>query len=354
MAILLVRLRRYLLAALLLLLAAIGARAQAPEFSYWERTPLPQQGLATYYNLGVMEQVLENRLTAKDIDVCPDCVGTVALLRAGDIGRKVWLQPPGGDPVGPFLVIDCARRTDVQPLLDRNWVVDVSFEVGQYWGMNRPLDGVIVFEDPADTVPGRQVNRIPTPFAVSPGDVVISAPTPTPLAPAVEAIPTAWPTRMPAPLMPLLVAGAGPELPTATGVPPTPTAIWPPPLTPMITTPTPIASPSASSGGGDQAGGSPTSSPTPTEVAIGRAGSELLAHLDATPTRPDAAALGATLPDATPTVTLPAPTARPTLARTPRPNLTPILPLPAMPTATPTPDAGPLDRLLRGLLDLVR
>ena len=39
--------------------------------------------------------------------LCPECVGTVALLRAGDIGRKVWLQPPGGEKVGPFLVIDC-------------------------------------------------------------------------------------------------------------------------------------------------------------------------------------------------------------------------------------------------------
>jgi hypothetical protein len=354
MTILLVRLRRYLLAALLVLLAAIGARAQAPEFSYWERTPLPQQGLATYYNPGVMERVLDNRLAANDIDACPDCVGTVALLRAGDIGRKVWLQPPGGDPVGPFLVIDCARRTDVQPLLDRNWVVDVSFEVGQYWGMNRPLDGVIVFEDPADTAPGRQVNRIPTPFAVAPEDVVISAPTATPPAPVVQAIPTAWPTRMPVPLVPQPLAGAAPELPTATRVPPTPTAIWPPPLTPIITTPTPIAPAVSPGGGAERAGASPTPSPTPTEVAIGRAGGELLAHLDATPEPMDLAAPGAALPDATPAATMPAPTARPTLARTPRPNLTPILPLLAMPTATPTLDASPINRLLRELLDLVR
>ncbi len=154
-------LRRYFLAALLVLVAAIGARAQAPEFSYWERTPLPQQGLATYYNPGLMDQVLDYRLNAGDIDPCPECVGTVALLRAGDIGRKVWLQPPGADPVGPFLVVDCARRQDVQPLLDRNWVVDVSFEVGQYWGMNRPLDGVIVFEDPANAAPGRRSTGSP-------------------------------------------------------------------------------------------------------------------------------------------------------------------------------------------------
>ncbi len=337
----LARSRRYVLAALLVLVAAVGARAQAPEFSYWERTPLPQQGLATYYNPGMMEKVLAYRVSVLDIDPCPECVGTVALLRAGDIGRKVWLQPPGGDPVGPFLVIDCARRQDVQPLLDRNWVVDVSYEVGQYWGMNRPLDGVIVFEDPADLAPGKQVNRIPTPFAVAPEDVVISPPTPTPAVAAAEGAPTAWPTRMPVPLVPQPVQSA----PVATPVPPTPTAIWPPPLTPIIVTPTPITSPSE---------GEPNAAtPTPTEVALGRAGGEILASIAATPTATQVLSTTFDSPLAAP-ATLVAPTARPTLARTPRPNLTPILPLAPAPTPSATPDPGFIDRILRGLLDLVR
>ncbi|MCU0508658.1 MAG: hypothetical protein MUC34_09685 [Anaerolineae bacterium] len=331
------KLRRFLLAALIVLLAAVVTRAQAPEFGYWDPSPLPIQGLATYYNPGIMEYVQTYRLQAGDIDPCPECVGSVALLRAGDIGRKVWLQPPGGDPVGPFLVVDCARRQDVLPLLQRNWAVDVSFEVGQYWGMNRPLDGVIVFEDPADAAPGGSTNRIPTPFAVAPSEVVISPPTATPEAVAPAGFPTPWPTRMPYPLAPGLgPAPASPAEPTSTPVPPTPTAIWPPPLTPIITTPTVIATPAP-------AETLPAVTPvaSATEVALGRAGGDLLAGV--APVIVDGSATAQ-----------PFPTARPTLARTPRPNLTPILPAPYTRTPTPTPDPGLLDRILRELLDLVR
>ena len=339
------RFRRLVLVALFVLLAAVTTRAQAPEFGYWDPSPLPIQGLATYYNPGIMEYVRDYRLQAGDIDACPECVGSVALLRAGDIGRKVWLQPPGGDPVGPFLVVDCARRQDVLPLLQRNWAVDVSYEVGQYWGMNRPLDGVIVFEDPADAVPGRATNRIPTPFAVAPGEVIISPPTATPEAAVVAGFPTPWPTRLPVPLVPGLGPASQPAAePTPTPVPPTPTAIWPPPLTPIISTPTSVAPTATSDAPPEPALASqptPAAQPSPTEVAVGRAGGDLLGKMPA----------GAEAADATPA---PLPTARPTLARTPRPNLTPILPALALPTPTATPDPGLLDRILRELLDLVR
>ena len=341
----LTRFRRLFLAALFVLIAAVTTRAQAPEFGYWDPSPLPIQGLATYYNPGVMDYVQDYRLKAGDIDACPECVGAVALLRAGDIGRKVWLQPPGGDPVGPFLVVDCARRQDVLPLLQRNWAVDVSYEVGRYWGMNRPLDNVIVFEDPANAAPGGVTNRIPTPFAVAPGEVVISPPTATPAVVVPTGFPTAWPTRMPVPLAPGLgPLPATPAEPTATPVPPTPTAIWPPPLTPVITTPTPAATPAPAMPvmptPGD--GFSPLApTPSPTEVALGRAGGDLLAGV--VEVAPDESASPQ-----------PFPTARPTIARTPRPNLTPILPAAATPTPTATPDPGLLDRILRDLLHLVR
>jgi hypothetical protein len=352
--VILFRYRRYLLAALLVMLAVVGARAQAPEFSYWERTPLPQQGLATYYDPGVMEQVLGYRLVAQDIDPCLDCVGMVALLRAGDIGRKVWLQPPGGDPVGPFLVVDCARRQDVQPLLDRNWVVDVSYEVGQYWGMNRPLDGVIVFEDPADLVPGRAVNRIPTPFIVEPGEVVISPPTATPFAPTIAIAPTAWPTRMPVPLVPISSFPSEPQgQPTPTQGAPTLTANWPSPLTPIVTTPTPLSSFGSPGEEAAPPAGPATPTPAATEVALGRAGGELLAVFYGMET-PAYALPTADAPPEHGSRTPVIPTARPTLVRTPRPNLTPILPESPSATPTPTPDPSLLDRILRGLIDLVR
>jgi hypothetical protein len=85
-----------------------------------------------------------------------------------------------------------------------------------------------------------------------------------------------------------------------------------------------------------------TPSASPTEVALGRAGGDLLAGVT-----PVVAVDGSATAQ-------PFPTARPTLARTPRPNLTPILPVPYTRTPTPTPDPGLLDRILRELLDLVR
>ena len=101
------------------LLAAYPTRAEELAPGYWEQSPLPQTGLATYYAPGMMEYVAGYRQTQGQLPACPECVGTVALLRAGDIGRKVWLQAPDGERVGPFLVIDCARRQDVAPLVAR-------------------------------------------------------------------------------------------------------------------------------------------------------------------------------------------------------------------------------------------
>ena len=61
-----------------------------------------------------------------------------------------------------------------------SWVVDVSYELGQTWAMNRPLAGVTVLEDPADATVGPVRLGVPTPFFVPAGEVVISAPTATP------------------------------------------------------------------------------------------------------------------------------------------------------------------------------
>ncbi len=216
--------------ALSILLMAWPAQADDLAPGYWEQSPLPQTGLATYYAPGMMEYVAGYRQTQGQLPACPECVGTVALLRAGDIGRKVWLQQTDGERVGPFLVIDCARRQDVAPLVARDWVVDVSYELGQAWAMNRPLAGVTVLEDPADAGVKPVRLGVPTPFYVPAGEVVISAPTATPAETA--AAPTPWPTRIPAGMAP---PGATEE-PTTIPVPPTPRL--PPPLTPIVTTPT--------------------------------------------------------------------------------------------------------------------
>lgn len=329
------------------LVAGLAARGhgQAPEPGYWERTSLPYTGLATFYAEGLMDYVQGYRLGLGQVDECPECVGAVALLRAGDIGRKVWLQAPGGEPTGPFMVVDCARRKDYPRLLARGWAVDVSYELGRLWGMDAPLGDVTVFEDPADAAAGPPAPiRAATAIAVPPGQVVITAPTSTPppdqRMDAAASGPTPWPTRLPA-------ARAG-VASAATPTLPPPTPLWPPPLTPIITTPTPVATAASETPApppAEDAAAQPATiaivqpTETPMEVAVGRAGAGFLgeptpevARLLLTPTRP------------------PPPT------RTPRPDLTPILP--AAPAAVPTPAATPspslLEQIWRALLEWVQ
>lgn len=116
--------------------------------------PLPVTGEATYYAQGVMQEVLAYRLRVGDVQACPECVDTVALLYPADIGRKVWLEHPDGAIVGPVLVIDCARRQDVAGLLQRQWVVDISRELARRWGLRGPLRGVTVhYAQPAAVQP---------------------------------------------------------------------------------------------------------------------------------------------------------------------------------------------------------
>ncbi|PKO24028.1 MAG: hypothetical protein CVU38_01030 [Chloroflexi bacterium HGW-Chloroflexi-1] len=300
---------------------------------------MPQTGVATFYADGLMSYVEGYRRERGQVADCPECVGAVALLRAGDIGRKVWLQPPGGEPVGPFLVVDCARSEDVAPLLARNWVVDVSYEVGQLWGMVRPLDGVTVFEDPSDaTWTGPQVS--PTRFYVPPGQVVLSAPTATPAVTA--AAPTRWPTRLPVALGALQTLRPAPAT-TQSPAGPSPT----PPLTPIISTPTPpvpippVATEQSSAERLLATPAPPVSPTPPVEVALGRPGlGLLLAGLPPTRAAP---------PSATP----PPPTMTPAWA--PRATSPPILPSRSVaPTPESNPDElQPLLRLWRSLMSLV-
>ena len=297
---------------------------------YWEQTPLPLTGLATFYAPGMMEYVFDYRQAQGEVPECLDCVGTVALLRAGDLGRKVWLQPPDGEPVGPFLVIDCAHTGDIEMLLARDWAVDVSYELGQLWGMDRPLAGVTVLEDPADRGPITPL-RVPTPFVVRPGEALITAPTATPAITAQP--PTPWPTRLPAALHGGLVV----EPPRAA-----PTPAGPPPLTPIITTPTPRgAAPPSTPVTGPRA--TPTVAP---DQAIGRPGQALLG-LAITPSPPPTVARPTARPTASPT-----PTPRPAVAaRTPA---APILPAATAIPAQPAPGREPpLIRLWRALLSLL-
>lgn len=114
--------------------------------SYYQPTPLPLRGLAMYYNPGVMDTVLANQLGWGDVTECDECIGRVALLREGDMDRRVWLQRPGHPAEGPFWVIDQAAKHDVPGLVRRNWAVDVDYETAMRWEMRGPIPIVVLAE----------------------------------------------------------------------------------------------------------------------------------------------------------------------------------------------------------------
>lgn len=101
---------------------------------YFEQTRLPVRGHTTYYNPGIMDEVVAYRRKAGDITACPECIGTIALVRAGDINRRVWLQLDDETVEGPFLVVDCAARRDVPRLLRSGWGVDLDYATAKRWG----------------------------------------------------------------------------------------------------------------------------------------------------------------------------------------------------------------------------
>jgi hypothetical protein len=115
---------------------------------YSEPTPLPITGLAMYYAPQVMDRVEMYRERVNKIEACEECIGRVALLRAGDLGRLVWIQVGKGKIEGPFQVLDVAARHHIPDLLRRNWVVDVDYETAKRWGMRGPIEVTIYAEPP--------------------------------------------------------------------------------------------------------------------------------------------------------------------------------------------------------------
>lgn len=121
------------------------------EAGYSSQVPKnPDKGKAAFYGAGLMNQVLKNRKSwgqinpANKITDCegkdPKYAGCIALLRAGDIDREVYMKGPTGRVEGPFLVVDVAARQDIACLLERSWVVDVDRETGKRWGMQGLVD----------------------------------------------------------------------------------------------------------------------------------------------------------------------------------------------------------------------
>jgi hypothetical protein len=87
-------------------------------------------GRATYYSPGLMEQVAANRgITLAGY------AGGVALNRARDLRRAVWIEWAGGPITGPYLVVDCAARGTDYELRERlHLILEVDAQTAQARG----------------------------------------------------------------------------------------------------------------------------------------------------------------------------------------------------------------------------
>ncbi len=116
---------------------------------WYTSSEFPIAGEATYYAPGLMRWVYEYRIRQEQVPVCdpPKCVGYVATLRPGDLGRTVWLKPPGRFAEGPFLVVDYAAAADFERLHQRGLVIEVDYETAQRWDMQGPVQNVQVLPE---------------------------------------------------------------------------------------------------------------------------------------------------------------------------------------------------------------
>ncbi len=116
-----------------------------------------------YYAPYVMDRVVAYRERVNNLAECTECIGRVALLRAGDIGRRVWIQAGDGAIEGPYYVTDVAARHDIPGLLRRGWVVDVDWETGQHWKMRGPIPVTVYGEPPNMGEAGAAAKATPAP-----------------------------------------------------------------------------------------------------------------------------------------------------------------------------------------------
>jgi len=99
--------------------------------TWFVSAPIISQGNATFYSPWIMEATAKSR----GFDLT-EYVDGVALMSPADIGLEVWLKPPWGAWEGPFLVVDCAQRGDIWPVINfYGDVIEVGFKTAERWGM---------------------------------------------------------------------------------------------------------------------------------------------------------------------------------------------------------------------------
>jgi hypothetical protein len=105
-------------------------------------------GSVTYYNDGVFDAVVANRLRWGHIEPCPDCVGVIAVLDCARLGERAYLRVPDrADLIGPLLIVDCAARQDYARLQRRGLIAEVDAPLARELGMWRrgPLYGADLY-----------------------------------------------------------------------------------------------------------------------------------------------------------------------------------------------------------------
>lgn len=133
---------------MVILSRTIQATVTTTLFALWS-LPTPQpaiEGYATYMRPGLMAQVAANK--AIDIEAYH---GFVALNRAGDLGRVVWLQWEDGTIDGPLLVIDCAQRgKHYAQRMHQQRVAEVDYDLAKLRGFAGvgPVPVVVWFQKP--------------------------------------------------------------------------------------------------------------------------------------------------------------------------------------------------------------
>lgn len=102
-------------------------------------------GLATFYDPGVMEQVVVNRGINLDL-----YKGGLAANRSGDVGRTAWLEVDNRI-LGPFKIVDCAQRGDHFRERERlRMIVEVGWETAVELNMKGPIPVTLHFFFPEE------------------------------------------------------------------------------------------------------------------------------------------------------------------------------------------------------------
>ena len=109
---------------------------------------LIDEGKATHYAHGKMDQVVQNRLKWKQItqEQVDSAVGFVATQPDEYLGRNVIIDFGHGLVAGPFLVVDCGQKGHQEWLDKINFAIDLQWEWAWFLrSVNMPIKDVRVY-----------------------------------------------------------------------------------------------------------------------------------------------------------------------------------------------------------------